>query len=142
MPDSRGQAGAAGAIRLRGGPEGKRHPDQGQQAESGEAEQFALEDPHVAGNQLERVELRQEIPFGADAGGSGGEGVGLFTEFPGKDGGQRAEQGQHAVPHHQFPQEEVGEELHVAQVLRREVLGSAHAVPSAPAADAGRPVRR
>ena len=47
-----------------------------------QAEQFALEYPHVAGNELQRVERRQKIPFRPDARGSGGERIRLSPQAP------------------------------------------------------------
>ena len=59
----------------------------------GNAEEFAFHKPDVARNQLQRVELRQEIPLRPDAFRSRSEWIGFFAQFPRKNRRQRAQQG-------------------------------------------------
>ena len=87
-------------------------------AERGEAEpdhpdDFSLDSENVAGQQLQRVKHRQEIPLGPNPGRHGRERVGLASELPRIERRQRSEQGDGDVPQQHISEDVVGEERHL-----------------------------
>src|SRR5690348_9351506 len=84
--------------------ERKQHPDRACQTEMQDAQNFAVQEKNLGGNEFERLKHKQEVPFGLDAGGGRGEGVGLASEAPGINGRESAEYAERDVPGHGFAQ--------------------------------------
>ncbi len=68
---------------------------------------LALDAEDMGRQVLQGLEHEQEVPFGPDVGGGGPEGVGLLSQFPGKQRRQRRQDPQGQVPAHHVAQQEM-----------------------------------
>ena len=114
----------------------KRHEQQedGDDAESHDAQMLAFKTQHVTGQQLQRVEHRQEVPLRPDAGGDGREWVRFLPKLPRIEERQRREHGKGHVPGEDVTQDVVREEGHLAHPFSRpqvllDAARNAHALP-------------
>src|ERR1051326_703484 len=103
-------------------------PEQAAEAESHNAEDFAVEDPNLRRDQFERLEHKEEVPFGPDACRSGGEGIGLLAQFPRENCRQGCQRADGQNPTDQIAQQEIGNKLHGFERLAFKLQRHAHAM--------------
>jgi len=102
-----------------GAPIEKRHqqqPDR-REAEGDDPHHFSLDAQNVAGQQLQRVKHREEIPLRPYPCRHRCERVGFASELPGIKGGEGGEDGDGDIPQEHIPEDVIGEERHLPDAL-------------------------